>query len=325
MILIRLTLVSGIFVLAVWLYGCEETSCVAEGTLIATPDGVTLVEALRVGDTVLSMNPTTGQTYPARITVIRSTKRECLPLTSGNGSTLWLTAEHPVYDPDSKSYRIAGDWLKDSALSVLTVGSDGFIIQGATASNLQTKHAIVFDISVDSPHKNFRANGILVHNKPPLPLPPPDISGEYIGCIICTLENDTIAVFLTDSLPVQVSFQTTNPGVNGEFSMSPYAPLLDTIPPEPCFWGNGIWFQSDRAITLLPLDSATPLIFDTVICMQSTVPILLVIVSDTIVFSINQISSGDPIDPAGDTLHLAQFLPMQNLSVDLRLVARPEI
>ena len=177
MFIFRLALIGGLFVFCVWLSGCDETNCVAEGTLIATPDGVSLVETLKIGDFVLSVDPKNGRAYPARIIGIRSTEQRCFPLTAGNGNTLWLTAEHPVYDPSSGHYREAREWQQGGAAHVLTVAADGHVIQSATASNLESKHVRVFDLTVDSPHRNFVANGILVHNKRPQPLPPPDIRG----------------------------------------------------------------------------------------------------------------------------------------------------
>lgn len=312
MIIFRLALIGGLLVYVIWLSGCEETGCVAEGTLIATPDGVSLVETLKIGDFVLSVDPKNGRAYPARIIGIRSTEQRCFPLTAGNGNTLWLTAEHPVYEPSSGHYREAREWQQGGAAHVLTVEGDGHTIQSATASNLESKRVRVFDLTVDSPHRNFIANGILVHNKAIQPIIP-DIPGNYMGWVIATQQNDTSNVIIWDSLPIQATFLSDDFGRSGEYSISPCNSALDSIPPEVCFWDGGEWFINGEGISLIPLD--TPIIFDTVQCIQSIVPISL-IGFDTVFFFVRT---------ARDTLSLLQPIPKHNLKFEFRLIFRPEI
>ena len=312
MIIKSLTLLGGMLVICVWLSGCDETNCVAEGTLIATPDGIEFIETLKIGDLVLSVDPKNGRASPASIIGIRSTEQRCFQLTVGNGNTLWLTAEHPVYDPSSGHYRKAREWQQGGAAHVLTVEGDGHTIQSATASNLESKHVRVFDLTVDSPHRNFIANGILVHNKAIQPIIP-DIPGNYTGWVIATQQSDTSNFIATDSLPIQATFLSDNFGRSGEYSFSPYSSALDSIPPEVCFWDGGEWFIDGEGISLIPLD--TPIILDTVQCIQSIVPISL-IGFDTVFFFVR---------PARDTLSLLQLLPKHNLKFEFRLIYQPEI
>lgn len=146
----------------------EKTTCIAEGTRIETPFGSRSVESLSVGDLVWSVDPITGLRVGATILSIQEAWAPCLELRAGDASLL-ATASHPVFDVKSGRYIPLGNWQRYPEAEVLQV-VDGSRSR-ATLSR-RTGMMRVFDLTVDSPHRNFVANGFLVHNKtPPISLP----------------------------------------------------------------------------------------------------------------------------------------------------------
>jgi hypothetical protein len=149
--------------------------CIAEGSSISTPTGHRLIEQLREGDAVHSVDVRTGVLVEARITAIRRSVRECMTLDMG-GERLRCTPTHPIYDPDTDSYRGASDWVTSGATTVARVVDERVIHQAVTSVSVYAGLLEVFDLSVDGPHSNFIANGVVVHNKTPAP---GDGEGDY--------------------------------------------------------------------------------------------------------------------------------------------------
>ncbi len=134
-------------------FGC----CVKEGTLIDTPDGKVPVELIQVGQTVYSQD-SAGRQVESRVTgVKKSLALSYLEIENeSHGHPLCVTAWHPVKTPSG--------WTRAGSLS--TGGS----IQTKSGQHpienirLVPKICNVYDLSVE-PHRNFIANGVVVHNK----------------------------------------------------------------------------------------------------------------------------------------------------------------
>ena len=153
--------------------GCGGTSCVVEGTRVDTPHGPLPVQSLAVGDIVYSVNPLTGRRVSARITAVRSAWRSCVRVRLGDGKMLRATPDHPCLCPRTGRYTALGALgaAVRPALAVATMdGAPRPVALLAQADEGQRRR--VFDLTVDSPYRNFIANGVVVHNKSDIPDPP---------------------------------------------------------------------------------------------------------------------------------------------------------
>jgi hypothetical protein len=153
------------------------TYCISGRAWIATPAGRRRLADLEVGDEVFSVDPETGQRVAGPITAIQTAERECVELEAGTDATLVCTSDHPVWDPETGVYVDAGDWVTGSRDSLLIVEGAGVEARRLTGSEEYVGVHRVYDITVNTDHHNFVANGVVVHNKTP---PPPEcqVDGE---------------------------------------------------------------------------------------------------------------------------------------------------
>ena len=96
--------------------GCASACayCVAEGTLITTPQGAKPVEQIRDGDEVISFRSSSGQLVAARVCgLVQREVAELLEIEVGD-RTLRVTAEHPLWT--RRGWVKAGDLTEDDEL-----------------------------------------------------------------------------------------------------------------------------------------------------------------------------------------------------------------
>jgi hypothetical protein len=118
----------------------DISTCIAETTRIATPEGDRAVETLRVGDVVWGWSRVQGARVPTRVRqILAYPHRPTVRL-----GRLQLSPNHPVWFGDAQR----GAWRAAGELS-----------QARPAP-----HATVYALTVDEPHTYF-AEGVLVHNK----------------------------------------------------------------------------------------------------------------------------------------------------------------
>jgi hypothetical protein len=175
---------------ALSLAGC---GCIAAGSTVLTPRGRRRIESLQPGDEVICLDPATGERVTSLVATTRSLTRETLRL-SGEGWSLRCTSDHPLYDPSTREWAPAGDWVlgKRSALLLVTDEPTAPRQIAVDARALDAGLAEVFDISVAHELHNFIAEGILVHNKSPI-IPSctfPD-AGTVASGASCTCANGT--------------------------------------------------------------------------------------------------------------------------------------
>lgn len=131
--------------------------CFLAGTLVATPHGETPIEALRVGDQIVSETPA-GKRVQARVARTYHVIQTEYYVINGRIS---VTGTHPFY--------VNGQWVPVSKLAVGDVmsGEAGgpVVIDSIEKADFGVR---VYNIAVDGPH-TFFADGILVHNKGPDP------------------------------------------------------------------------------------------------------------------------------------------------------------
>ena len=170
--------------LLVALAGCA-TSCLVEGTLVATPDGARLIEDLRPGDPVTCREGTGFVTAVARAQVV-----EHLELSLADGRVLRVTAAHPL--------AVTGGWRRAGRLR-----PGDAVVGGRIAAVRAVRGPVpVYDLTV-APHANFFAEGVLVHNKK-FATPPERRelvgvwigSGTGVGCTLLELQPDGTGRFV---------------------------------------------------------------------------------------------------------------------------------
>lgn len=148
---------------------CMSTdSCVAAGTLVATPGGWVPVEQLRPGDPVLAVDVAGNQLVVTTITEVRQARRECLELTCG-AHTLLVTPDHPIFAPAHAEFVETGRVALGQVRDVLIVDDPRAeatprIAEIGPCRTYAGLHQ-VFDLSVAGPHRTFVAAGFVVHNK----------------------------------------------------------------------------------------------------------------------------------------------------------------
>jgi hypothetical protein len=131
------------------------SSCVAEGAEIDTPNGKRRIDDLQVGDEVTSV-AATGELLRSRITAKRGARvHNFLSLRFDGNAELRVTDTHPI--ALEKEWRRAGE-LKAGDVARRAGGLVKIV-------SIEKKRAavIVYDLSVE-PHRNFLADGVLVHN-----------------------------------------------------------------------------------------------------------------------------------------------------------------
>ena len=156
---------------------CGPTTCVARGTRIQTPRGQRRVEELVVGDEVIAVNPHTGEHEVTTITDVRFSDREHGAITFG-ATTLHVTSDHPLFDPQTREFHPAGDWLLGLRTQLLAFDGD---MPEVTVTRTFAGIETVFDLTVASPLHTFVAEGIVVHNKQPIQCPLADGGVLYEG------------------------------------------------------------------------------------------------------------------------------------------------
>lgn len=224
---IRLLVAAALAVLVLWLLAGCMPHCVVEGTMIATPAGEVPVEAVRVGDTVLSVNRD-GRLSAGEVTGVRSAIRSThLTITFADGQVLHVTNEHPIRLPDGR-FVTAGSLGAGQPVSSVSGTTDVLSIGRVT------RPARVYDLSV-SPHETFIADGIVVHNKTVAqPATRQELNGTWIaipGDSVIRLRIDPAGGWLTkgNTLLYKVEGLDTYTGWNGlDLTLIPQPPHQDT-------------------------------------------------------------------------------------------------
>lgn len=126
-------------------------TCIAQGTLVATPSGSRPIETLQRGAPVWSFDTARGERQLSRVVErVSLGERRVIELAPG----LRVTPEHPVWVDDV--WRHAGEVTTGARL----LGMLGPI----EATPREAGRATVYDLEVEAPH-TFFAGGVLVHNK----------------------------------------------------------------------------------------------------------------------------------------------------------------
>ena len=101
------------------------------------------------------------------ISRIRTAQRECGMLSAAE-TTLIVTPDHPLYDPNARAFHPAGDWLLGVRSALLSFDGECFVRTEVTSRSVFVGVRTVFDLTVASSFHTFVAEGVVVHNKKPI-------------------------------------------------------------------------------------------------------------------------------------------------------------
>lgn len=215
--------------------------CFVAGTQITMSSGLHKdIEDVRIGETVLSYN-VEEEVFVDRdvVNLIRKSSNEIFTIETTSSYFEGVTAEHPFYQPDIKS------WVP---VNELHVGDQVLVSSQGRKSverivDLDTKHlkraVDVYNMSVDGPEHNYFANDVLVHNKQ-YSMPTPfmvkliDISDDgFIPADVDTLFSANLYISEeeleqhTEDLILQVTWEVVYEGqpasCDKEIQLSPYS------------------------------------------------------------------------------------------------------
>ena len=144
---------------------CGHPMCVAKGTRVTTRHGWRRVEEIQVGDEVIAIDPSTGNSEVTRVTFVRSAMRECGRLRVGD-TTLTVTSDHPLFDPDARQFSPAGEWLLGQRSRLCAFDGELTLPVVITSREVFSGVFEVYDLTVESQFHTFVAEGFVVHNKP---------------------------------------------------------------------------------------------------------------------------------------------------------------
>jgi len=140
--------------------------CFPAGTRVATPHGLHAIDTLRVGDTVLSENPTTGKVEAEAVqAVIADPASPLIAVDLSDGSAITVTADHPFWLDRGLMAPRAG-WI---AAGDLVLGDRLRTPTGTDATVLGVRRGVgraaVYTLTVAKDHTFFVGTAkVLVHN-----------------------------------------------------------------------------------------------------------------------------------------------------------------
>jgi hypothetical protein len=141
--------------------GCGD-SCLEQSTLVRTPEGLVSIGELKVGDAVVSIDPSTGVEATTHVARVSYAWAWCEKLVVGD-QPVWLTEEHPLYSPEASAFRPAESWLTGKLRHALSQSGTPLVTTGG--GWLDQRPCRVVDLTVDEAPHTFVAAGIVVHNK----------------------------------------------------------------------------------------------------------------------------------------------------------------
>jgi hypothetical protein len=152
-----------------------DICCFTGDTLITLADRTTIrIDAIRVGDKVLSYNEITDEELISEVLAITSpTKKDIVKYTLGNGTIVEATTEHPFweihkgwssYSPSAteKDHKLEVSKLEKGDILLTQEGIQVEISNIELDSNRAYEKVYNFKLQE---HYTYYANGILVHNK----------------------------------------------------------------------------------------------------------------------------------------------------------------
>ena len=155
----------------------QDICCFTGDTLVTLADLTTKrIDAVRVGDKVLSYNEITNEQVVSEVVAITSpTKNNIVKFTLSNGTIVEATTEHPFWEVNKgwSSYSPPAT-LRDHKMKVAKIEEGDILLtqEGAEVQivgmklDLNREYEQVHNIKLEG-HYTYYANGIVVHNEKP--------------------------------------------------------------------------------------------------------------------------------------------------------------
>ncbi len=121
--------------------------------------GMRAIELLLEGDTLVSMDPSTGERFEPTAVRVHATRRECVALRFGR-TTLRCTPRQPTYDPSEGVFAPASEWIEGRRQALLDIDLRRVLVDTVLLDGGCLR---VFNISVPHPLHNFIVDGVLAH------------------------------------------------------------------------------------------------------------------------------------------------------------------
>lgn len=156
---------------AALLLACGEDSCFIPGTRVLTPSGWRAIETMQPGEAILSYS--LGEQRLVSRTVRRvfaATTDRLLRLEAGELHLTGVSASHPVFDVTRSAFvRVDALTLTGVVLATLPGAAPRPLPITRLGVVASSGAHTVWNLEVDGEEHNYFAEGILVHNKSPLP------------------------------------------------------------------------------------------------------------------------------------------------------------
>ncbi|MBL8740039.1 MAG: Hint domain-containing protein [Myxococcales bacterium] len=154
--------------LAGLIFGCGD-SCFVRGTRVLTPTGWRPIEALAMGDEVLSYSTSMSAIVVRKVArLMRSYASRVARLEAGELAIAGVTLTHPVWDHAAERWSPVVELsLGTHLLCMVPAATPQTIPLGKLAMLPATGSVEVFNLEVDGEEHNYFAEGILVHNTSP--------------------------------------------------------------------------------------------------------------------------------------------------------------
>lgn len=155
--------------------GRSEVSrtCFTGSSRVLTPSGEREISALRPGDSIFSLDLSSGQLTLNRVKGLhRFVMGDKMSVRTASGARVQVNPRHHIYNADRGVWMPIGEMRVDTQLLRVKFDGQQFAVGPDAISDLkwESEREDLFDLELESSPHNFMVDGVLVHNRPILKL-----------------------------------------------------------------------------------------------------------------------------------------------------------